>query len=311
MLFLGIWLGLPVCLTAADEPDAQRIVDGQASDVIRVSTNLVSVPVSVTNVDGVAVDNLDMKDFLIEEDGRQEAILKIAGAGQAPLQLALILDLSGSMNPRFEFERNAAIRFLEKVWEPGDSVSIISIGDRPQVRLRASRSLTEALQVLAYLRPTRSSTSFFDTVVLSAHLLRQTASKETRQSEIVLSDGEDNQSDCGLPDALREVQLSDTMFYAINPGGTSIRLNEISIRGQEGLASLAAKTGGAAFVADKTTDLDGIFSRIAAELRAQYLLSYYSSNSHSDGRFRQIAVSIPNRPDLRVRARQGYFAAQK
>jgi Ca-activated chloride channel family protein len=146
---------------------------------------------------------------------------------------------------------------------------------------------------------------------MAARLLRETATPETRQAQIVLSDGEDNRSDGTIVQALQEVQRADTIFYSINPGGNSIRLNEISIKGQQDLVSLASETGGTAFVSDEATDLDEIFGRIATELRAQYLLSYYSSNPHLDGQFRHIVVSIPNRPELRIRARQGYYAAQK
>jgi len=110
---------------------------------------------------------------------------------------------------------------------------------------------------------------------------------------------------------LHAVQSSDTIFYSINPAGPSIRLNEISRRGQEDLEVLAKETGGNAFVSDKTDDLKDIFSRIAVELRAQYLLSYYSTNPQTDGKFRRISVSIPQRPDLRIRARRGYFAIRQ
>jgi Ca-activated chloride channel family protein len=114
-----------------------------------------------------------------------------------------------------------------------------------------------------------------------------------------------------LPKVLHEVQRSDAIFYSINPAGSSLRLNEISRQGQADLESLARETGGNAFVSDKSDDLDDVFSRIALELRAQYLLSYYSTNSQIDGKFRQIFVSIPERPDLRIRARRGYYAAKR
>jgi VWFA-related protein len=127
----------------------------------------------------------------------------------------------------------------------------------------------------------------------------------------VLSDGEDNRSDGTIVDAIREVQRSDAIFYSINPGGHSIRLNEISMKGQQDMKALANETGGTAFVSDQVGDLEGIFGRIATELRAQYLLGYYSSNPRLDGKFRRIAVSIPNRPDLHVHSRQGYYAIQK
>ncbi len=292
-------------------PGGLALPDVQSPNVIRVSTNLVMVPVSVTDVAGQAVQNLQQDDFQISEDGSPETISKMAEAGQSPLQLALLFDLSGSVNNRFEFEQQAATRFLQKVWKSGDSVTIISFSEEPHVRLRNSTSLTEALQDLLKLQPTESATAFYDSVITSAKLLRQSATPETRQAEIVLSDGEDNRSDGTIVEALREVQRSDTIFYSINPGGNSIRLNEISLKGQQDLTSLAHETGGTAFVSDQTSDLDEIFGRIATELRAQYLLSYYSSNPRFDGKFRRIAVSIPKRPELRVRARQGYYAIRK
>jgi Ca-activated chloride channel homolog len=277
-------------------------------DIIRVSTNLVTVPVSVTDTNGQVINDLGSQDFQIEEDGRPETITKIAEAGQSPLRLALLFDLSGSVNSRFHFEQQAAIRFLEKVWKPGDTISIIAFSESPKIVLRASSSLSEAFKVLLSLQPTDGPTAFLDSVALSAKLLRQSSGPETRQSEIALSDGEDNKSNYNFSEALQMVQHSDTIFYSINPGGASIRLNEISRKGQDDLASLAKETGGNAFVSDKTADLDEIFSRIAVELRAQYLLSYYSTNSQPDGKFRQISVSIPKRPDLRIRTRRGYYA---
>jgi Ca-activated chloride channel family protein len=294
--------------SAAQAAGAQMAPYGLSSEIIRISTNLVTVPVSVTDSDGNIINNLGSQDFLIEEDGQPETISRIAEAGQSPLQLALLFDLSGSVNSRFQFEQQAAIRFLEKVWKPGDTVSLIVFSECPQIRLRTSSSLSEALKVLLDLEPTEGPTAFFDSVVLSANLLRQSAGLETRQSEIVLSDGEDNKSNYSFSEALREIQHSDTVFYSINPSGPSLRLNEISRKGQSDLASLAKETGGNAFVSDNTNDLDEIFNRIAVELRAQYLLSYYSTNSQPDGKFRQISVSIPNRPSLRIRTRRGYYA---
>ena len=311
ILCLGCFLSLPAQVisgrTSRDEP----ALDIQSQSVIRVSTNFVSVPISVTDAAGRAVSNLEIGDFEIEEDGKSETISKIAEAGQSPLQMALLFDLSGSVNSRFDFEQQAATRFLEKVWKPGDTVSIIAFSEQPITRLRSSGSLQDALQELLQLQPTKSATAFFDTVVYGAHVLHQSATPETRQAEIVLSDGADNRSDCTIVDALREIQRSDTIFYSINPSGASIRLNDINLKGQEDLASLANETGGTAFVSEQTGDLSDIFGRIATELRAQYLLGYYSSNAHLDGKFRQIKVSIPKRPDLRIRARQGYYAIPK
>lgn len=281
------------------------------SGLIRVSANLVTVPVSVTDSAGRAVGDLGIEDFRIEEDGRTEELSKLSDGGECPLELALLFDLSGSVNPRFEFEQKTAIGFLKNICRPGDAISIVVFSDRPQVRLRNSPSLPDALGVLADLNPTKGMTAFFDSVILSARLLRQSAAPEARRALIALSDGEDNASLSVVADASMEIQRADTIFYAINPAGASVRLNEISRKGHQALESLAAETGGAAFVCDGATDLEGIFDRIGRDLRAQYLLSYYSSNPRLDGKFRRISVSTPRRPDLRIRARQGYYAVRK
>jgi Ca-activated chloride channel family protein len=308
---LGILLVLWSQATAAQSLEVRFAPDTQLPNVIRVSTNLVTVPVSVTDTAGQPVSNLNIGDFRLEEDGNAEVISKLADAGQSPLQFALLFDLSGSVNPRFEFALQAANRFLEKTWKPGDRISIVSFSERPGVILDASESMPEALRKLQQLRPTKGATAFFDSVVQSARMLHQSATPEIRKAAIALSDGEDNESNYSLQDAAREVHRSDMIFYSINPSGPSIRLNAISLKGQQNLESLAAETGGTAFVLDKEAGLDAIFDRIASELRAQYLLSYYSSNPRLDGKFRRITVLIPQNPGLRIRARQGYYAIRK
>jgi Ca-activated chloride channel family protein len=311
LLFWSTTQGLFYPIAATQASDLPKTLVSQSATVIRVSSHLVTVPVSVTDASGQAIRGLRAGNFKIAEDGNTQMIAKMAEASESPLQLVLLFDLSGSLNSRFEFEQQAAIRFLKKVWKDGDTACMVVFNEKPRILLKRSVFMSEVLQELSQLRPTESSTAFFDGVVLSAHILDQWAAPDTRQAVVVISDGADNRSECGLSDALMELHHSDAIFYAINPSGASVLLNEVNRKGQEGLASLAAASGGAAFVSDRIEDLDGIFSRIASELRAQYLLGYYSSNSLLDGRFRQIKVSIPERPDLHVRARQGYYATRK
>jgi Ca-activated chloride channel homolog len=306
-LGLGLW---PLEAAAHPQTSApETAVPKTQPHVIRVSSNLVMVPVSVTDAAGNAVRNLEVKDFAIDEDGQPVAITKIAEPGQTPLALTLLYDVSGSMSSRFDFEKEAASHFLQKVLRPGDTIAVITIGPQPQILQQPSSDLSIARQFLAQLKPTRGATAFFDSIVLAAQFLSKSAAPEARRVQIILSDGEDNNSETNkLIDAHREIQRADCIFYSINPAGASVRLNVMSSKGQEGMQALASETGGAAFIPETSADLDGIFERIAAELQAQYLLGYYSSNARADGAFHQIMVRIPNKPALRIRARQGYYA---
>jgi Ca-activated chloride channel family protein len=276
---------------------------------IRISSNLVQVPVSVTDASGHPVKSLHIEDFVLEENGSAVPISHLGEPGVTRLDLILMFDNSGSVSSRFDFEQEAARSFLKTVLRPQDTVAIVTITSKPFILLDRTTSLAVPLDGLSRLKASGAATAFFDTVIEAAGMLRGSPDPETRRVQIVLSDGEDNYSEKKLFDAQRAVQQADCIFYSINPSGPSIRLNAVSQRGQKGMEALASETGGAAFLAEKTEELPGIYGRIAAELQAQYLLSYYSPNPKSDGNFRQIAVRIPSKPDLRVRSRQGYYAA--
>ncbi len=114
-----------------------------------------------------------------------------------------------------------------------------------------------------------------------------------------------------MVDVQRAVQQADAAFYSVNPGGPSVRLNEISTRAQNNMQSIAAATGGTAYLPGSEKDLERVFSEVAAELRGQYLLQYYSNSQASGSQFRRIAVSVPTRTEMRVRARQGYYPKTK
>lgn len=281
---------------------------GQEGAVIRVSSNLVATPVSVMDASGQPVRNLKVEEFRIEEEGRVQQVVSLGEPGKTPIDLALLLDVSGSIRERFAFEQQAASNFLKLALKPGDTASVFSIGDEPKlVQARTGRIETAAAGLLA-LEPTKEATAFFDSVVEAARYLGSSPSPGTRRVLLVISDGEDNHSErYKHSDALRELQRTDCLFYSINPSGPAIRLNPISLKGQEAMTSLASETGGA-FIPATAEDLEAVLRQIAAELQAQYLLGFYSKSERADGAFRRIAVRVPGKPELRVRARQGYFA---
>jgi Ca-activated chloride channel family protein len=309
-------------------PPSQPQTTSAAGDdeVIRVTSNLVVVPVSVTDGAGQPVLRLTAADFRLEEAGRPQEITRIGDAEQVPLEIAILLDVSGSVNARFAFEKEAAARFLKQVLKPIDRATVFAIDAQPILE-QPRATVDAATAKLMSIQPVKGSTAFYDTVVDAARYLAKAAPPEARRVIVVISDGEDTNSEkikaalsyAGTPEAVRaahnealrqvqrEIQRADAIFYSLNPSGESLRLNVISTRAQEGMLQFATATGGAAFVPEREQDLDKIFLQIANELRSQYLLQYYSQDASPAGKFLTIKVRTPARPDLRIRARQGYY----
>lgn len=305
-------------------------------EVLRVTSNLVVAPVSVTDAAGQPVMGLTTTDFSLEEEGRKQEIAQIGDPEQVPLDIAVLFDISLSVEARFDFEKEAASRFLKQVMRPGDRATIFTIGTNPRMEQPLDTAERTSAKVLS-LNPAKGATAFYDTVVEAARYLAQNTPGSHRRVIIVISDGEDTYSDrikaaigatpaerdsIRMEDRLkihsrvmlevqREIQKAEVAFYSINPSGEALKLNIISRRAQEGMEQLASATGGTSFVPEKLDNLDAVFRQIAAELRSQYLLQYYSNNEAPSGKFLRIKVQVPNRPQLRIRARQGYYMNRK
>ena len=304
-------------------------------EVVRVTSNLVVVPVSVTDAKGQPVLGLKTTDFRLQEEGRPQEIAQMGDPEQVPLDIAVLLDVSSSVEARFSFEQQAAASFLKQVLKTGDRATVFAIDDRPR-HIQELTSAERASKQIMGVAPAKGFTAFFDTVLAASRYLEKASTGARRRVIVVISDGDDTarildaskvqskgerlltQMEAQLKfiqqsqqEVQREVQRAEVTFYSINPSGQTMHLNVRTARAEEGMEGLAKVTGGAAFVPGQAEELSAIFSRIAAELRSQYLLQYYSTNESPTGTFLRIRVDTPARPQLRVRARQGYYAKRK
>lgn len=315
-------------------------------DVIRVNSNLVMVPVSVVDTKGEPVRGLQVNDFRLAEEGREQQLVEIGNPDEVPLDIAILFDVSSSVSQKgfFLFQQQAAASFLKQVLKPVDRAAVFTIADQPKLVSPLASAEIAAAKLLTI--PAASSpvpTAFYDTVMAAAKYLVDKSAERHRRVILVISDGDDNYSNIvkdltvaeyrasqkgevtsavayqslldrrrrAVLEVQRVVQQSDAAFYSINPGGQSVQLNQISTRAQNAMESIAESTGGTAFVPDSEKDLERVFSEVAAELRGQYLLQYYSNSQSSGAQFRRIAVTLPTHPELRVRARQGYYPKNK
>ena len=297
-------------------------------DVVRVSSNLIAVPVSVTDANGQPVLGLTANQFRIDEDGRSQQIAQLGDPEQVPLDIALLIDVSASVEARFAFEQKAAADFLRQVLKPGDRATVFAI-DQTARMIQPFTNAEVAARKLMTLTAGRGYTAFFDSVLAAEKYLDTNSSQGRRRVIVVLSDGDDTARIADLhsrgnsklsamqnqvrfieqvqADVVREIQRGEVTFYSINPSGRTMHLNVRIARSQTGMEKLAAATGGAAFVPASESDLPAIFQRIASEIRSQYLLQYYSDNKSGAAAFRRIKVTAPARPELRLRSREGYF----
>jgi Ca-activated chloride channel family protein len=311
-------------------------------EVVRISSNLVMVPVSVVNAKGEAVHGLQVNDFRLEEQGRQQQIVQIGNPDEVPLDIAILFDVSSSVSQKgfFAFQQKAAASFLKQVLKPVDRAAVFTIEREARLVAPLAPAAAAAATLLTIPAATSSvSTSFYDTVAAAALYLISNSEGRRRKVILVISDGDDTSSNLlqgptiaeirasdrgevtpaaarvgldarhhqAVGDVQRAVQRADAAFYSINPGGPSIHLNQISMRAESGMESIAQSTGGTAFIPAGEQDLERVFNEVAAELRGQYLLQYYSNSQAPSGQFRPIAVSVPTQAEVKVRARQGYY----
>ena len=332
----------PAPSPSAQAEPAQKADNIEEDDeVIRVTSNLVVVPVSVTNERGEPVQGLKATDFRLEEEGRAQEVAQVGDADQVPLDIAILFDASSSIGERFAFEQEAAARFLKQVLKPIDRAAVFVIEGKPRLEQQLAAAEIASAKLLRISAPTKSTpTAFYDTTTSAARYLAQNAPGRNRRVIVVISDGDDNFSERvkegevedaralnrgeklptnalarqgvthrkALLEVQREVQRADAVFYSINPSGGGLKFNARGTRAQAGMQQLADTTGGTSFTPEQLTELDEIFRRIAAELRAQYLLQYYSNSDAPNGKFLSIKVRTPARAEARVRARSGYYA---
>jgi len=288
------------------KPEAPQTQKGE--EAVRLSSRLVLVPVSASDSAGQPIKDLKVDDVVIEEEGKPQQVVALGEPGKTPIDIAMLVDVSGSTRAQFEFEKQAAIQFIRQLLKPGDAVSLFVIGITPRMVKPRTTSGEEAIGGLMSISSSEEPTAFFDTVIEGARYLDTSADTGSRRVMVVISDGEENYSKTGtLPDSLRELQRTDCLFYSLNPTGGGIKLNAVSLKGQSVMEAMASQTGGKAFNLIKTEELESAFRQIAAELQAQYLFGYYADERAGEG-FRRITVRSPRRPDLRIRARQGYYS---
>ena len=267
-LFSFVFAAGAIAQTATPTPRPRSSEDEE----IKIESRLVVIPVSVTDATGNPVMGLGKNDFTVVEEGRRQQVENVGSADVVPLEIVMLFDVSASTDAMFKFQQETAAKFLQDVMKPTDHATIYTIGATP-VLVSARQTSGAATTSVRSITPTKQYTAFYDAVSEAASYLAKNAPSGTRRVVLVISDGEDTNSSRiaqAIQDGYKKIgskintldnkalyeltvasrgeastrertrigkalQDADTVFYSINPAGSSYQLNKMSVFGQENM----------------------------------------------------------------------------
>jgi len=320
ILFMKVWVPLVAAAgtfglavwAAAQQPQTQppakppatvEKADEQAN--ITVDVTRVQMLFTVQDKHGRFVTDLGKDDFDVFENKRPQRIEEFNAESDLPLRLAILIDTSNSIRERFRFEQDAAVEFLKSVMRSAqDKAMVVSFDTKPELITDLINNPDRLEDGIRRLRP-GGGTALYDAIFYACRdkLAMDQPRHKFRRAMVVVSDGEDNQSDYTRDQALEMAQKADVVIYAIS---TNITRTETD--GDKVLRYLTQETGGQAFFPFKVEDLEQSFENIANQLTHQYNLLYRPEPLVTDGLWHTVQLRVKGRKDLVVRCRTGYYA---
>ncbi len=279
---------------------------------IGVSVDLVLSYVTVMDAKGQFVSGLKQENFKVFEDGIEQSLSSFSQE-DVPISMGILIDLSLSMRNKINQVNKAALSFI-RASNPQDQVFLIGFNENAELLQDFTSDIDEISDSLENAA-VMGSTALYDAVYLG--IQKAHTGTKPKKAIVVITDGEDRESFYSLAELLAKVQESDVQVFCIG------FLNEIpkkSLFGsfsksvpekaRDALQKISEETGGKAYFPALTTDIHGIVSEIATELRSQYALGYYSSNTARDGSFRRVKVEVAGAAAAgrQIRYRRGYYA---
>jgi len=306
---LALALALVASLAGAAIP--QEPGQGPA---LKKTVNLVNLFATIRDKNKRIVGDMKQEDFKVFEDGGEQKIAFFSKEVTMPITLGLLIDTSGSEQNRLGAEQEAASRFLERVMKKGDEAMVISFDldvdlladftdDRAQIERAINKARIGAVSggvVTPGTIPSNTGgTHFYDAVYLACN--DKLVTEAGRKALVIITDAQDEGSRLRLEEAIEAAQRTDTVVHVllVHDPGYSWRPDVAK--------KLSDETGGRTIEVSSEKRLTEAFDQISEELRSQYTLGYYPTNTAKDGRFRRVKVETANK-DYRVLTRKGYYA---
>ena len=302
----------PVALAAknpevASLPDISGNSSGEPAQwIIRKVVDEVAVFFGVTS-GGHSVTDLELTDIKVRDDNKPpEKVLQFTPQSKLPLRLGVVIDTSGSVHPRFAFEKQAAAKFLSQMLNnSADLGFVVGFAETPTV----AQDFTGDHQLLATgvnKLVNTGGTALFDAVSYACWKLAAYPERErVAKVLVVLTDGEDNASHTSLRQAIRDEEATGVTVYTISTkegDGDKTEADKV-------LMTLAERSGGEALFPGDMATLGRSFDKLRDQIRSRYLIAYRPADFEPDGRYRSITiVAAKNGKHLQVHARKGYHA---
>lgn len=312
---LTTWLGTS-SFGQQVKPSPTPPKEGQDQGVVRVPTNRVRLPITVTDKKGLFISGLTKADFQVLEDKIPQQIDSLDDVAETQsLYVAVLMDTSSSTLGKLTFERESALDFIQLVVRARKDRALFATFD-DSVRLR--QDFTDRINLLESavhsVKELGTKTALYDAVWQVCD--EKMRSVQGRRVMVVITDGEDTYSHAELADAIDIAQRTETTIFAISTkagfSGTvgGVEMGQIKDDKDNALTKLSEETGGAAFFTGDRIALERSLTKIAKELRTQYLLTYRSTNETYDGSYRRIDVklAVANKNNLKIRTKRGYKA---
>lgn len=310
-VFLGV-LGVSVLTGQSPAADGDGARDG-----FRFTTSVEAVHLTVTvTKKGKLVTNLKEKDFSVYEDGASQELTYFARGTDSPVDIALLVDASGSMDmvSKVVNTRNAAIQLIHSL-DPQDRVAVYAFDKDLYEAIRFTEDKEEAIRKLQLIKPF-GSTALYDAVARTSVEISDQGFG--RRAIVVMTDGVDTSSEMSVDEAVQIAKGVDVPVYAVrvlspvdDPSSDAfLGIHGREAKNQSALRQFSSATGGNLFEGSELGALRLIALRIREELKTQYRLGYVPTNKKKDGRFRRIDI-LTRRGGVEVHARRGYYARPK
>lgn len=297
---------LLLLLAPLPSTNGQRQVQDQDKTIIKQSTSLVVVNVSVTDRQFRQIGGLSKDQFEIYEDKVRQQI-EFFSDDDKPVSMGVIFDLSGSMNNKISRARDAIKAFIDTCHNQ-DDFFLVGFNDRATLLAELSDG-QNILNKLATAEP-HGQTALYDATYLGVEKVKE--GRHDKRALLIVSDGQDNTSRYNYGELRKLLKEADVQVYCIGVLEEGVGAgSSLDKQGQMILEDLAHTTGGMAFFPASKSDLEDAVTHIALTLRHQYSIGYVPFNDMRDGKWRKIKVRVnppKGLPSLIVRAKEGYYA---